>query len=1389
MMENITELLKFGNFDRVSYFPASKGKKKTRKMDYMAMESRMMVVKGIMEALGNAEIDKIGLWGMPGVGKSTLMKEIARQAKEEKLFTEVVMTNVTNNPDVRCIQGEIADLLDLQFDQETEKGRANHLQQRLSKGKNILVILDDIWKAFDLQEIGIPSKGCKVVMTSRDRDVLISGMGTQKAIHELKILRKEEAWNLFEEMAGDSVKDWPEVRGIATKIAEKCAGLPIALVTVSKALKNKSLVIWKDALMQLTRLTPEIWSPVDSCIQLSYEHLDGEEAVKSLFLFFAQQGYYISYQDLLRYGFGLRLFLNIYTLKAARNKLESLVSGDSCLLLESPHSSEKFYMHDLVRDVATIIASKNHNMFVMRDDGRQEAWPDVDALNRCEALSIHGGDIHKHPTKMECPKLRFFHVNCKDSRNLKIPDIFFQGMEKLEVLSLRNIQLSSLFPLTKLQTLCLHGCMLGDIHWIGELKTLVILSLAYSDISNLPREIGLLTRLQLLDLSNCSRLRVIPPNVLSSLVNLEELYMQKINVQWGVEGPNNEGINASLAELKELSHLITIEIDIPDANNLPKDFLNEKFERYKICIGNIRDPFLLGEAAFSRMLKLKLNMSFQLDFGIKMLLERIEYLYLDELNTTKSVLYELDREDFRQLKHFHIQNNVNKKLIPELKTQAVTFPILETFVLKDMINLEEIYQGNLPLESFRNLKVLKVENCEKLRFIFSLSIARGLSLLEELNIIRCNNMGAIFVKEEEDGIKDQGDMMLFGRLQTLVLKDLPKLMGFLSTKDSFMTDCTETNSEGNHDLQLSLLHHYDQLRFPSLRKLHLEGLPKIKHVWSKEPQRMLKFQALQDIYVGKCESLTSLFPAWVLGCLGQLKKIEIYDCRVEEIVAAEEGGVGARTLVFPRVTSLNLTNLQRLKWFYKGMHVSKWPMLKEMKIERCEEVEIFASGVVSFEETVEEIQSEMSIKQPLFLVNKRSFPSLETLHIRNMDKLEIIFEKLEGQNSKEPQVSIISRSEIEESEAATHFVSNVIFPNLKGSDMEGEYPETVFNFQNLREIHVVRCGSLKSLFPISVINCLEQLQVVEIKDCGVEEIVAVEGGGGEAVARMLEFPQVTNLNLISLKRLKWFYKGVHVTKWPMLKEMEIERCEEVEIFSSGLVSFEETVEERRSTEMSIKQPLFYVDEVAFPSLKRLFMINLPKIRQVWSEDPKTVFNFQNLQEIRAKRCESLKSFFPTSIVSCLEQLKTLWIEDCGVEAIVAGGGGEPVAQVLVFPRVTNLELTNLKRLKWFYKGVHVSKWPILEKMWIEGCEKVEIFASGLKSFQETIEKRQPGMSIEQPLFLVDEQSFSSLKRLIIRYMDKLEIIWQWQDQVAEISFSNIQDMQVDYRAKPLHVLI
>ncbi|XP_042939232.1 uncharacterized protein LOC122274265 isoform X11 [Carya illinoinensis] len=1368
IMENIAELLKNGNFDRVSYPPTSQEMVTLRNMDYVTLDSRMSIMKRIMKALRDANINKIGVWGSPGVGKSTLMKEIFKKAKEESLFHEVALANVTDNPDLSRIQGEIAEMLDLELDpNKSVIVRAGRLRARLEKEKEkkILVILDDIWKQLDLEEIGItPSERCKVLLTSRDRQILASEMVTEENNFKLDILGEQEAWKLFEKMAGDSIKDDHDLQNEAIKVAKACAGLPIALVTVSRALKNhKNLRIWKDALMQLTRPTPEhdtkIWSPVYSCIELSYKHLVGGE-VKSLFLLCARQDYYISYQDLLRYGFGLCLFHGIDTLEEARNRLEYLVGNlqDSCLLLQSPHSSKVFYMHDLVREVATIIASKNHNMFVMRDDGGQKAWPDVEALNRCEALSIHGGEIHKLPNKMECPKLRFFHVDCKDSLNLKIPDIFFQGLDKLEVLSLKRMRLSSLFPLTNLQTLCLKGCVLGDIHGIGELKTLVILSLADSNISNLPREIGSLTCLRLLDLSDCWGLKVIPPNVLSSLVNLEELYMQRIIVQWEVEGPGNEGKNASLAELMKLSHLTTLEIDIPNANNLPKDLFTEKLERYEICIG-VQSYYgnIMREVALSRVLKLKLNLSFQLDVGIKMLMKRTEYLYLDEANSSKSVLYEVDREDFQQLKHLHIQNNGNIKHIPELRT----FTILEAFVLKNMFSLEEICQGKLPLSSFKNLKVLKVENCEKLRFIFSSSIARGLSLLEELNITRCNNMGAIFVKEEEDGIEDQGDMMLFGRLQTLVLRNLPKLVGFLSTKDSFMADCRETNSEGNHDLQLPLLHH-DQVSFPSLKTLCMEGLPKIKYVWSCGQE-----------------------PKTVIRCLEQLQVLEIKDCGVEEIVAVERGGeaVAIRTLVFPQVTRLKFRNLPRLKWFCKGVHVSKWPMLKEMTIQGCHKVEIFASEVVSFEKAVEDQrQSEMSnIKQPLFSVDELSFPSLKTLQILEMDSLEIIFGKLEGQNGKEPQVLISPASGTEESGAATHFVST------------GKLP--LIYFKNLKVLEVENCQKLRFLFSSSIARGLSLLEKLKIKGCNnMGAIVVTEEKDGTEDGDVILFHQLQTLVLEDLPELVSFLS----TKSSFMTDCG-------QIIAEG--------------NHNLHMPLLH-HQVSFPSLQTLRMWGLPKIKYAWScgQEPKTVFR-------------------------CLEQLQVLEIIDCGVEEIVAvEKGGEAVAiRTLVFPQVTQLKFSDLPRLKWFCQGVYVTKWPMLKKMKIERCDEVEIFASEVVSFEKTIkDQRQSEMSnIKQSLFSVDEHSFPSLetlefwnmgsleiifgklegqngkepqvlispasgteesgatthfastlsfpslKKLYISRMDKLEIIWQ--DQVAATSFPNIQELSIDFCHKLLHV--
>ncbi|XP_075658718.1 putative disease resistance protein At5g05400 [Castanea sativa] len=201
-------------------------------------ESRMLTMKVLIVALKDDNINLVGVWGMAGVGKTTLVREVAKQVKEEKLFDEVVIATVTQSPDFIRIQGEIADKLDLKIDKKTLSGRADLRRARLSKEKNqkILVILDDIWKKLDLDEIGIPSNGCKLVVTSRNSDRLSCEMGTQKDFG-LNLLPQEEARSLFEKMMGDSLKD-QKLQSIATEVSKECAGLPLALVNSCKVLKN-----------------------------------------------------------------------------------------------------------------------------------------------------------------------------------------------------------------------------------------------------------------------------------------------------------------------------------------------------------------------------------------------------------------------------------------------------------------------------------------------------------------------------------------------------------------------------------------------------------------------------------------------------------------------------------------------------------------------------------------------------------------------------------------------------------------------------------------------------------------------------------------------------------------------------------------------------------------------------------------------------------------------------------------------------------------------------------------------------------------------------------------------------------------------------------------------
>ncbi|XP_024178025.1 probable disease resistance protein At4g27220 [Rosa chinensis] len=126
-----------------------------------------------MYELKNSNAHRIGVYGVGGVGKILLAKEVYRQARENKMLFDdvVILLDVKRNPDLGVIQSKIVRQLGMKIiDNENLDGRASRLCARILD-KKILVILDDVWEQIDLDAPGLPSlPTCKIFLTSGSKE-------------------------------------------------------------------------------------------------------------------------------------------------------------------------------------------------------------------------------------------------------------------------------------------------------------------------------------------------------------------------------------------------------------------------------------------------------------------------------------------------------------------------------------------------------------------------------------------------------------------------------------------------------------------------------------------------------------------------------------------------------------------------------------------------------------------------------------------------------------------------------------------------------------------------------------------------------------------------------------------------------------------------------------------------------------------------------------------------------------------------------------------------------------------------------------------------------------------------------------------------------------------
>ncbi|KAF8409337.1 hypothetical protein HHK36_005412 [Tetracentron sinense] len=756
----------------------------------------------IWACLMHDEIGRIGVYGMGGVGKTTIMTHINnRLLKETDRFDTVIWVTVSQSLSVERLQNDIAEAVKLVLsNKEGEMRRAAELLEMLSRKKRFVLILDDMWDTFPLEKVGIPEptilNGCKIVITTRSLEVC-RRMGCQKEI-KVKTLSEEEAWNLFMEKVESQMVLTPKVEAIAKLVAKECHCLPLSIITIGRGMCGvEDICEWRKALDDLRKSPKDdngMESEIINQLKFSYSRLK-DERLQKCFLYCAlyPEDYAIPAEKLIEYWIAEGIIGDQRNREAEFDRGHDILNKliRNCLLerITDYAGAKRVKMHDQVRDMALEI-TKVKPRFVVKADAGVTASPNKDEWSEdLERVSLMRNNLVQILTDKPpmCPILSTMLLQ----RNRELQQIshsFFEHMHGLRVLDLSYTAIQSLpvsiSDLGNLHALLLRGCdQLIEVPSLAKLNALTALDLSGSCIKEVPQGMEMLVKLKRFDLSFTYQLIMFPAGILPKLYSLREFTMEGSGWNLGTKNMmvGGGGGGACVEELISLTQLEILCVkfsDLPAFNNYVRATkYRQHLSKYRLQIGN----FEFHENFDKEVSLSKCDLIGGGDVSLVLPEDTLELMITECHDFSRLSQFSCFRKNVRELKVCYIERcNGIECILSSVKDEeesCSSLQNLEKLSLWGLDKLRVLCEGVTPCGTLSRLRFLQITSCKNLKNLFTYGLLQHLQSLEYVDVSYCRQMEEIIAQEqgEEEMGRENYKTITLLKLQKLELNGLPKL--------------------------------------------------------------------------------------------------------------------------------------------------------------------------------------------------------------------------------------------------------------------------------------------------------------------------------------------------------------------------------------------------------------------------------------------------------------------------------------------------------------------------------------------------------------------------------------------------------------------------------------